>query len=398
MEPIYIKMLGEFSIQAGENKITDSDNRSKKVWFLLAYLICRRNRVTPQKELIDLLWGDDSSSSNPENALKITFYRARTLLDQLWPSAGHQLIIRRDNGYTWNNDIPVTLDTDEFDRLCQPQSDNEEERLCSYLAALELYRGDFLPKLSAETWVIPITTHFHNLYIQTILNAVPLLSARNQHQKAADICRAALSVEPYHEPLHQQLMQSLAAMGDQKGVTAVYEELSQRLFADFGIKPGEETRAIYRAATQTLSDQSLPMDVVLEHLQESNAADGALQCEYDYFKILCHAEARAMIRSGKATHIALLSITGSSDKPLSKRSLDCAMENMREQIRLNLRRGDTFSRCSVSQYIVMLPQANYENSCMVCRRVIGAFTRKHPHTPAKVHFIVQPLGQSTLDS
>ena len=67
------------------------------------------------------------------------------------------------------------------------------------------------------------------------------------------------------------------------------------------------------------------------------------------------------------------------------------MEQLGEQIRTNLRRGDTFSRCSVSQYIIMLPQANYENSCMVARRVVGAFNRAHPHVAAKIQHMVQPL-------
>jgi len=72
MEKLYIRMLGEFSLQFGENKISDHSNRSKKVWLLLAYLICHKGRIIPRKELISLLWGDDPSSSNPENTLKLS--------------------------------------------------------------------------------------------------------------------------------------------------------------------------------------------------------------------------------------------------------------------------------------------------------------------------------------
>ena len=136
------------------------------------------------------------------------------------------------------------------------------------------------------------------------------------------------------------------------------------------------------------------MEEVLQHLQEPDGNSGAMQCDYDYFKVLCFAESRAMERSGNATHIALLSITSSSDKPLSKRSLDRIMEQLGDEIRRNLRRGDVFSRCSASQYILMLPRANYENSCMVCRRVITAFHRAHPHVAAKINFMVQPLTPS----
>lgn len=394
MHHIHIRMLGEFSLQAGENKISDSDNRTRKIWLLLSCLICQKGRVISQKKLIEMLWGEEPASSNPENALRITFHRARTLLNQLWPTAGNDLILRRDNGYTWNDQIPATVDFEEFDRLCGIKSASEEEILKNRVEALALYQGDFLEKQSSETWVIPISTHFHNLYVSTVLEAASLLSARSRHEEAAQICRAAISAEPYHEGLHQILMQELAACGDRKGAAAVYEALSKRLFDDFGIRPNEQTRAVYRTSAHSPSQQALPMDEVLEHLQEPNAEAGAMQCDYDHFKVLCYAESRAMERSGTVTHIVLLSVSSGEDKPLAKRSLNRIMEQLGEQIRTNLRRGDTFSRCSVSQYILMLPKANYENSCMVCQRVIGAFRRTHPHVTAKINFMVQPLTPS----
>ena len=393
MEHLHIQMFGNFSLQAGSSRITDGDNRSKKIWLLLAYILCRRGRSVTRKELIDLLWGNESSN-NPENAVKTTFHRVRTLLDQLWPSAGHQLITFKDGGYSWNPEIPMTVDADEFDRLCQKDGKDEEQWISDVMTALSLYKGDFLSNLSMETWIIPITAFYHNLYIQTILDVVPLLFERRRFQEASDLCREAAKLEPFHEPLHRLLMQSLFELGDLKGVAAVYETLSEQLFSELGIKPAEETKAIYRTATKTISDQSLPIDAVLEHLREADALGGALQCDFDYFKILCYSEARAMARSGNATHVTLLTVTG-SPKELSKRSLETAMENLGEQIRLSLRRGDTYSRCSLSQYIIMLPQANYENSCMVSRRILSAFTRKYPHSPTKITFVVQPLSAET---
>ena len=391
MEHIYIRMLGEFSLQAGENKISDSDSRTKKVWQLLAYLICNRGRVVSQKKLIELLWGDDPASTNPENVLRITFHRARTLLEQLWPGAGHDLIVRKESGYIWNDQLPMTLDCDRFEALCHPKEADDGLRLQSYLDALDLYGGEFLEKQSSQVWVIPLCTHFHNLYISTVLEAAKLLSAAQRHNEAVAICRAAISAEPYHEPLYQILMQVLATLGDRMGAAAVYESLSKKLFDDFGIRPSEETRDVYRTAAHSPSDKALPMDVVLEHLQEPETVPGAMQCDYDYFKVLCYSESRSMERSGNATHVLLLSVTGQTDKPLSKRTLERIMEQLGAQIRTNLRRGDAFSRCSVSQYIIMLPQANYENSCMVARRVVGAFNRAHPHVAAKIHHMVQPL-------
>ena len=102
-------------------------------------------------------------------------------------------------------------------------------------------------------------------------------------------------------------------------------------------------------------------------------------------------QARSIGRSGEVVHIALFSLHGYRGKELARRSLDVAMNNLEELMLGNLRQGDLVSRCSVSQLVVMLPQANYENSVMVCQRIEKAFERKYPHSPAKIHFSVQPL-------
>ena len=384
-------MLGEFSLHAGDVSISDAGNRSKKVWSLLAYLICNRDRAISQQKLITLLWGDEPDSDNPENALRITLHRLRAQLDRLWPGAGRDLIVRRDGGYAWNSQIPMELDCSRFEVLCRSTVADPDTRLQNLLDALELYRGEFLPRQAGEMWVVPIGTHFHNLRLQATLEAAQLLSLRGRHEEAVRLCRTAATSEPYHEPLHQLLMEQLAASGNPKGAAAVYEALSKRLFDDFGIRPSEQTRAVYRTAAHSPEDRALPMEEVLQHLQEPEGNIGALLCDYDYFKVLCFAESRAMERNGNATHIALLRLSSDTDKPLTKRSLNRIMDQLEQQLRSNLRRGDTISRCSVSQYIIMLPKANYENSCMVCRRVITAFHRAHPHVTAKINYMVQPL-------
>lgn len=393
---LQVRMLGGFSIARGDEKIDDSGNRSRKVWLLLAYMIYNRRRTVTQEELVGLLWGEEESSSNPINALKTMFHRVRAMLNQLEPSAGHSLIVRKGGNYAWNTDVPITFDVEEFDALSRSTAaiPDEDGRVACMLQTLALYQGDFLSKLSSEPWVVPISAYYHNVYVQTVLETIPLLQAKGRMEESVELCRAALRVEPYNETLYQYLMQSLMDLGDQREAVAVYEEMSELLFSNFGVMPSDETRAIYREALRTVNDRAVPLGMVREQLQEQESAPGALMCEYDFFKVLYQAEARALARNGDAVHIGLLSVTGEDGKELSKRSLDRAMENLQDQVRTNLRRGDIAARCSVSQYILMLPQANYENSCMVCQRIIKSFNRQYPHSPAQLNYSVQPLEPS----
>jgi hypothetical protein len=94
---------------------------------------------------------------------------------------------------------------------------------------------------------------------------------------------------------------------------------------------------------------------------------------------------------GIATHIALLTVTGKKGSQLSQKQQETAVDHLGEVIRSSLRRCDAASRCSISQYVIMLPQANYENSCMVCRRIISAFNRQYPHSPARIDYAVEAM-------
>lgn len=391
-EKLQIQMFGGLTLRAGNVCITDRDSRSRKVWHLLAYLITRRDRPAAPGELMEILWGGDPALDNPESALKVTLHRSRQLLDQLWPGAGKTLICKTAGGYQWNPQAEMSLDADCFEKGCSREYPGEEEFLAGSLETLSLYRGEFLEGLSAHTWVIPIATHYHNLYITLLMRVLPLLLARNRLPEAEALCRAALPAEPYHEELHRCLMTALLGQKKSKEAVAVYDDLSRRLLHDFGITPDAGTRELYRRASHTVGEGTMPMDTVLDHLLEQDPAAGALLCGFEAFRVLCHAEARAMVRSGKATHVALLSVTGEGDKHLTNRSRETAMENLGHQIRTGLRRGDAFCKCSASQYVILLPEANFENSCVVCRRVIGAFTRRYPHSPVRIHYMVRPLS------
>lgn len=388
MDPIKVSMLGEFTLQFGDALLRESGTRSRRIFGLLSFLICHRGHPVSQYKLIDLLWGDSGEITNPENTLRILLHRTRSQLDQLYDGAGRECILRKDGSYIWNPEIPVEADYEQFEALIQnPQG----SRLENLLQALQLYRGEFLFRQSSDSWVVPICTHFQNLFLEASREAAQLLMEQQRTQEAAEVCRRWLAAEPYSEAACQMLMQVLAAAGNPQGAGELYEAFSRRLFDDFGIRPSEDTRRVYRNLVHSPVDRTMDMDEVLEHLQEPEGPPGALQCDYDYFKMLCYAERRAIERSGAVTHVALLSISSTPDKPLSKRSLNRIAEQLGQCLRTNLRRGDVISQCSASQYIIMLPKANYENSCMVCRRCIAAFQRSHPHVSARIHFLVQPL-------
>lgn len=393
-EPLKIQMLGSFKLSAGGAQIKDSDNRSKKVWLFLAYLIYNRDKAVDVQNYIELLWTKDEGGANPTNALKTILHRVRSTLDQLWPGAGHTLILRHGASYRWNTDYPITLDVDEFERLrARAQAAGDvEEQLRYGLEALENYNGEFLARFRSSVWTIPIATYYHQEYLQLVLQLLPLLRERGRYHEMETVCRAALIQDPYAEELYYYLIDALARMGKQREVTVAYEDMAQLLMDNFGVMPSEKIRVLYREAVSVRSDHSLPADVILDQLREPAGNNGAMICQYDIFRSIYRSVARSLIRSGDVVHLALFSVHHRNrTEDLSRRSLERVMDNLEDIICGTLRRGDVAARCSLSQFVVMLPQANFENSQKVCQRIQRAFQRQYPHSPASVQFAAYPL-------
>lgn len=389
---LHISMLGSFSIRCGQSEITDNDNRSYKIWLLMAYMIYHRNRCVSQDELVNLLWGSEESS-NPTNALKTILHRVRACLDQLYPGAGRELILRRSGSYIWNPDIPVALDAEEFDSLCRgfDSISDTDQRIRQQYATLTLYQGDFLPRMAGESWTVPVRDYFHTLYIQTAQTTLPLLMAQHCTQDIISLCYNAITVEPYNQVFYQYLMRCLLLQGHHKKAVSLYQELSQTLYDCFGILPSDETRSIYREATRTTNSVAPSLDVVIEQLQTAHSPSGALLCDYDFFQMLYQKESRSLPRTGDAVHLCLFTVSNFKNQPLAKRSLELCMNNLEQLLCSSLRRGDVVSRYSASQFLLLLPRSNYENSCKICQRIFKQFFRQYPHSPATLHYAVQPV-------
>lgn len=391
---LQVQMLGQFTLRYGDRTISDSDDRSRRVWSLLAYMLYNHGRSFAQEELIHLYWSNNEKSADPGNALKSIFHRIRTALDKLQPGLGRLLIRRKAGRYFWNNAMPLSLDIEDFEAHfhAAEAAGDDDVRLAEYQAALALYAGDPLPRMTDEIWTIPIVAYYHSLYTRAAAGAIELLEKQERTAEAVALCRRAIHIEPYQEDLYEHLMRGLLRTGDMKGAMSVYEEMSELLFAHFGVMPSETLRTLYRQATRTVNDRTLTMDEVCSQLEEPAPHSGAMVCEYDFFKILYRAEARSIARNGHSANICLLSVSGKDGEMLARRSLDPAMNNLQVLVQNNLRRGDVIARCSISQYIILLPQANYENSRMVADRLVSAFYRRYPHSPARLRYTVQPLA------
>ena len=388
--PLYVQMLGGFTIRRGDAAVSVA-GRSRKLGLLLAHLIQARPRPVPYAELTGLLWTDTAHDAHSLNTLKAILHRARTCLDQLGEGTGHELLLNRDGCCQWNPDVPLTLDIEEFSKLCREGEEaHGERRITLWLSALELYQGDFLPGLSGHAQTSAQARALRRTCLQTARQLLPLLAGRKRWEESARLAGAALTLDPCQEDLCRWQLEALLSLGRQEEAIQVYEAFHQRVLSQSGVLPSEELRELYQQARSKLDPRAISPVILQEQLQDTTQT-GAFLCEYDFFRAICRSVSRMAERTGVPLHTVLLSIVPAEDAPLARYSLERAMNNLEEIILAQLRRGDAISRCSASQFVLLLPQANYENSQMVCSRITRAFARQYPHSPALLQTAVLPL-------
>lgn len=390
---VSVNMLGTFSITIGDISITDYNNQAKKPWELLEYLITFRNREIPPGELVDLFWSNDTSA-NPGSALKTLLFRSRKLLSA-FPYPPQEMIVQQRGTYAWNKDFHIVTDADKFEELCGKANDgrlSEDNRLSFCLQALELYKGDFLPKSAWESWVVPLSTFYHSLYLDTAHKALKLLINREDYSTAIDICQKAITIEQFDEDFHYTLILALFNSGDQHQAMEHYSRTVDMFYNEFAITPSDRLRMLYKLIRDKKHGIIEDLTVIQESLMEDAPDnDGAFYCEPSVFKDIYQIESRAIKRTGDSIYLCLLTISDLNGKLLKPAILSRSMEELNQAIRNSLRRGDVYTRYSISQYILLLPTASYENGEMVLQRIIHHLKENYSRRDLMVNYSLQPV-------
>ena len=385
-------MLGGCSLTFNGKTLDGKNVRSKRIWTLLEYLITYRFRCIPQDELIDLLYQEDKSGL-PSGALKTLVHRAREALTALGLADGKDIILKCADGYRWNPDLPMELDTERFESLLREAMlcAEETERLRLRLEALELYKGDYLPDASADIWAMSINTYFHYRYMSVVNEVLETLVGRGSFGEVVGIVEKAIAIDPYVESLYYNLILALMNTNRMQAAREQYDRMKRLFYGEFGIAPSKELQALYKKLVKSENGVEKDMKVVSAELCQNRTEAGAFFCEYEIFQDVFRKELSAAGRESRPIHICLINADGKEGEALSPQKQDTVMRRLGSCIRNNLREGDIFSRYSVSQFILLLPLASYKDSEGVLERVTKRYRHDNPHSPAAVSYSLQTI-------
>ena len=385
-------MLGEFSITYDHTVISDDINQSKKTFYLLEYLITFRFKEISQNELIDLLWPDEKTS-NPLGALKTLLHRTRKLLNTLPITESQSLILQSKGSYYWNNQFPCTVDIEEFEELFQKgqATEEQEQKLLYYTEALNLYKGNFLPKNNLELWSLSITTYYHNLYIKIVIETIHILQLKQQYDSIQTLCFKALTIDPYDEEIHYRLINSLFLAGKYRAGIQHYHKVKELFLDKFGVEPSEKLHQLYQDMNQHIHSVTFDLARIQQEMTHNLNICGAYYCDYSVFQDIYLLESRSIYRTGDSLFLCLMTAEQKSTTPLKPTLFNHIMDQIGTCIQQSLRSTDVYSRYSICQYVILLPTANCELGLSILKRIRSQFKQRNPICSINLIYDLRPV-------
>ncbi|MBN1313021.1 MAG: tetratricopeptide repeat protein [Anaerolineae bacterium] len=233
---IELTLLGPPSITL-EGKPVDGFISSKAL-ILFCYLALESERTHAREELASLLWGD-----MPDGRAKANLSQALHNIQKLLPD--YLTVTRKTAAFDATQ--PHQADVNAFqDMLKGTELDATELE-----QAVALYQGEFLAGIcidgapELESWMWRERECCRQLYFSALERLAEHHALLGHWERAAELTRRLLDIEPWHEGSHRHLMLLLARQGKYDTALAQYDACCRVLDEELDTAPALETTALY---------------------------------------------------------------------------------------------------------------------------------------------------------
>lgn len=397
MDRIKIKLLGRFEILVNDKRIDDQLSKSKKGCTLIQYLLINRQEAVPYTRLYEILWPNEESA-NPESALKTLVSRMRVILSNCCPGLGECIDTVR-GAYRWVSVPGCEIDVFEFERISQELHDVRALTPSSralFHQLMALYLGDLLPASSQENWVISRSVYLQNLYITAVYQFLDLFKAQEEYDEIICVCRLALEVNAFDERLHLMLMEALVKTNRNNEAFMQYKHATNLHFRYLGVKPPEGIQEFYKQIIQAGKVLDGDLDSIRNELIDGNVAKGAFVCEYAVFKEIYNLQVRSLERSNTTIFLGLVMVSSIDGQPIDPIKLDDVMTILQDVLRKGLRKGDTITHYTASQFALLLPVKSYDNGKMIIERIKRQFYKEYVNSSIVLNYRIGPITGEVL--
>ena len=321
-------------------------------------------------------------------------YRFRTATREIGIPNDEDLIVSGKNTYYWNKNLKYEFDFEIFEELYKKTFDEsftKEESLKAALEAFKLYKGEFLPKLNLEQWVIPLNTYYKKCYLDLIDYIIKSMNEMHNYKEIINICKSAVKIEKYNENLYKELIIAYINMNCYNEARNIYKDVCNIFYNKFGIELSDKFKQLYIKIME--NDRKIQMEIneIANELVDDELNQNVFLCEYEVFKSIYNLQRRTINRSGRSAFLVLLTLTDNNFEVLSNKYISAEMDRLLEIIARSIRRSDIITRYSPTQYLLMLLTPQYEFAVNVIERVIKAYNKDCPKNKVKISYSLHPI-------
>ncbi|TDC26137.1 helix-turn-helix domain-containing protein [Kribbella albertanoniae] len=289
--PLRICVLGPLEAWHGEVPVPIGGGPQR---ILLARLALSAGTTVAQTELVDLLWPYDVPS-NAANLLQTRIARLRRLLETGSPAP--EVIVGGPAGYR------LAVSTESLDLLAFRALTTEAERaepttaLAKLSQAVDLWRGTTDVELIDTS---PLYVAISNEYAATVRTLARSAREAGRPEQALRALRDLAGQQELDEPLHAELIHTLAAADRQAEALVTYDRIRSALAAQLGVDPGEGLRSAHLEVLRRGASAQAERAVV----QQTPSAPPDFVGRADELTAICTALSRPGALSSRAVLIS----------------------------------------------------------------------------------------------
>ena len=400
MSDLKVYMLGKFSMVYGDQPVIFKRNSATKVLKLLQILLHYsgvRGGIS-RNQLLEELYGREEVSDAANN-LRVTVHRLKKMLaDTILPDYEY---IQIDNGiYRWKRPMDTWVDVIDFSENVKAgeAETNEAERYRLFKKACLLYRGEFLPELSGEDWVIINSVAYKKQYTTALSGVWDYLKYVQDYEEMLELSSEAVRIYPFDE---WQAMKIEALMGLDRYKEAMdfYEETSRMFFEELGISPSVRTMKLFEEMSAKMTGSYQAAGEIEDRLKEEEEEKGAFYLSLPSFRDSYRLFQRILERNGQSAYLMVITLVDGKGRPAegTERQEEFSRK-LHAAIQKSLRRGDSFTRYSPSQFLILLIGTNKENCKLIFNRILDNFAMEHRTWKNYLKYYVSSVADVKSDS
>jgi predicted ATPase/DNA-binding SARP family transcriptional activator len=251
MSSLKIALFGAIQVELDRLPITLAYD---KVRALLAFLLIEASNYPQRREtLAGLLW-PEQSEKKARHSLSQALLKLRQAIDP-----DNSLIAADRYTVGWQTTDQIEWDTAVFTTTlhqCQTHQ-HAQPKLCGVCmvrreTAVSLYNGPFLAGLSLpdapafEQWQTQQREQFHRQVMEALDTLTTCFEQRGELPMAIQFAQRQLTLEPWREETHYQLMRLFLYNGQRSSAIAQYLTCVQTLADELGVEPSPNTNELYK--------------------------------------------------------------------------------------------------------------------------------------------------------